>query len=449
MSKCPNDNVFYRNLHWHYPKITHGNGIYLYDEEGNRYIDSASGAAVCNVGHGRKEIGEAIAAQAAKIEFAHGSRWANEPSTILAAKLAKITPKSLNKIYFTSIGSESIETAIKLSRSYFLERDGKSQKYKIISRQPSYHGATIGTMTVSGNFRFRHNYVPYFGNFGKHIPAPYCYRCPYGLMRESCGLRCAKALEYAILQEGAENVAAFICEPVIGSSIPGFSPPKGYYQIIRDICNKHDILMICDEVMTGFGRTGKAFGISHFDVEPDMMCFGKAMGAGYVPLGGVAIRDNIYAIIDAGSGKFNHGHTYGHHVLSCAAGSVIMDIYEKENLFENAKQMGDYLADKLLSMVDYPIVGEIRNVGLLMGIEFVTDKSKKQPFDPKLGVAELITVVGLKNGIVLYPGGGSVNGKYGDHVLICPPLIINKEQCDDFINRLDKTIKIACEQLNN
>jgi len=445
MAHCPKDNVFYRNLHWHYPKIVRGEGIYLHDEDGNRYIDAASGAAVSNIGHGRREIGEAMADQSGKIEFAHGSRWATEPTQKLAEKIAAITPRSVDRIYFTAIGSESNETAIKLARTYFMERDGKSMKYRIISRQPSYHGGTIGAMTVSGNAGLRRNYAPYLGAFTKHIPAPYCYRCSCGLTRDSCGVRCAYMLEYAVLQEGPDNVAAFLMEPIIGSSIPGACPPPEYFKVIREICDAYDILLIYDEIMTGFGRTGKAFGAQHFDATPDIMTFGKGMSAGYVPLGGLAVKDAVYDVVDSGSGKFVHGHTFGHHALSCAAGCAVQDVYLRENLFENARTMGEYLGAKLESLRKYPIIGDVRYFGLMTGLEFVADKETKKPFEPSKQVGEWITVRGLKNGIVLYTGGGSVNGKYGDHVMISPPLIITCKQIDDFAERLHKTIAEASD----
>ncbi len=445
MADCPKDHVFYRNLHWHYPEVVRGEGIYLYDKDGNRYIDGAAGASVSNIGHGRSEIGLAMAEQAGKIEFAHGSRWVTEPTRRLAEKVAAITPHAVDKIYFTAIGSESNETAVKLARTYYLERDGKSMKYKIISRQPSYHGGTIGGMTLSGNAGLRRNYAPYLGAFGKHIPGPYCYRCPYGLVRESCGVRCAHALEYAVLQEGPDNVAAFLMEPIVGSSYPGACPPPEYFKVVREICDAYDLLLIYDEVMTGFGRTGKPFGAQHFDAVPDIMTLGKGMAAGYIPLGGLAVRDTIYNVVNAGSGKFVHGHTYGHHALSCAAGCAVQDVYTRENLFENARAMGEYLGTKLEAMRKYPIVGDARYFGLMTGLEFVEDPKTKKPFEPARQVGEWITVRGLQNGIVLYTGAGSANGKYGDHVMISPPLIITREQIDDFSARLDETLDAACK----
>ncbi|MDI3534766.1 MAG: hypothetical protein PWQ82_1131 [Thermosediminibacterales bacterium] len=446
MTKCPKDNVFYRNLNWHYPKIVKGEGIYLYDENGKRYIDGCSGSAVANIGHGNKEVAKAMEKQASTIAFTHLSRFTTDAIINLADKVAEMAPGDLNKCYFVSGGSESTETAIKMARTYFLERDGVTRKYKIISRWNSYHGNTIGALSMTGHTARRRKYDPYLINFS-HIPAPYCYRCPYGQTYPECGLKCAYALETEILQQGAENVAAFISEPVIGSAAPGVHPPKEYYKIIREICTKYDILMISDEVMAGFGRTGKNFGIDHYEVVPDMLTTAKGMSSGYSPLGATVVRDEIYDTIAKGSGRFTHGHTYGGNPLSCAVGCIVLDIIKRENLVENARKMGEYLMEKLQSLYKYPIVGDIRGKGLMIGIEFVKDKETKEPFDPKQNVQGLVTVKALNNGLVLYPGGGSVDGVRGDHELLAPPINITKDEVDELFEKLDKSIKEASDEL--
>lgn len=446
MTKCPKDNVFYRNLNWHYPKIVKGEGIYLYDENGKRYIDGCSGSAVANIGHGNKEVAKAMEKQASTIAFTHLSRFTTDAIINLADKVAEMAPGDLNKCYFVSGGSESTETAIKMARTYFLERDGVTRKYKIISRWNSYHGNTIGALSMTGHTARRRKYDPYLINFS-HIPAPYCYRCPYGQTYPECGLKCAYALETEILQQGAENVAAFISEPVIGSAAPGVYPPKEYYKIIREICTKYDILMISDEVMAGFGRTGKNFGIDHYEVVPDMLTTAKGMSSGYSPLGATVVRDEIYDTIAKGSGRFTHGHTYGGNPLSCAVGCIVLDIIKRENLVENARKMGEYLMEKLQSLYKYPIVGDIRGKGLMIGIEFVKDKETKEPFDPKQNVQGLVTVKALNNGLVLYPGGGSVDGVRGDHELLAPPINITKDEVDELFEKLDKSIKEASDEL--
>lgn len=448
MAKCPNDNVFYRDLNWHYPKIVRGEGIYLYDEDGKDYIDGCSGSAVANLGHGNKEVAEAMKKQAETIAFTHLSRFTTDAIKNLADKVAALTPGDLNKCYFVSGGSESTETAIKMARAYFLERDGITSKFKIIARWNSFHGNTIGALSMTGHVARRRKYDPYLADF-PHIVAPYCYRCPYDKTYPECGVKCAYALEEEILRQGPENVAGFIAEPVIGSAAPGVHPPKEYYSIIREICNKYDVLMIIDEVMAGFGRTGKNFGIDHYEVVPDMLTTAKGMSSGYSPLGATIVKDEIYEVFAGGSGKFVHGHTYGGNPLSCAVGCAVLDIIEREKLVENASIQGEYLMDKLQRLYDYPYVGDIRGKGLMIGIEFVKDKATKEPFDVKKDVKGLVTRKALDHGLVIYPGGGSVDGVKGDHFLLAPPINITQAEVDELFDRLDKAIKETCEELND
>lgn len=446
MVKCPQDNVFYRNLNWVYPKVVKGQGIYLYDDQGKKYIDGCSGSAVANLGHGNVEIAQAIAQQAQMLAFTHLSRFTTDAIQSLADKVARLTPGDVNKSYFVSGGSESTETAIKMSRQYFLERDGDTQKYKIIARQNSFHGNTIGALSMTGHVARRHKYTPYLAEF-PHIVASYCYRCPYALDYPSCGVKCAYALEEEIAKQGAENVAAFICEPVTGSACPGMHPPPPYFKIIRNICDRNDILLIVDEVMSGFGRTGKNFGIDHYDVTPDIITAAKGMSCGYAPLGAAIVGEHIYDAFAQGSGRFVHGHTYGGHPLSCQTGSIVLDIIEREGFIENAAKQGAYLWEKLQHLYDYPIVGDIRGKGLMLGIEFVQDQENKEPFAKETNIQGMITVNCLAAGLVVYPGGGSVDGVRGDHILIAPPLNITEAEVDEMVACLEAGIEATCMQL--
>jgi adenosylmethionine-8-amino-7-oxononanoate aminotransferase len=447
MPKCPKDNVFYRNLNWHYPKIVKGKGIYLYGEDGKRYIDGCSGSAVANIGHGNEEVAKAMEQQAKTIAFTHLSRFTTDAIANLADKIAEMTPGDLNKSYFVSGGSEATETAIKMTRQYFLERDGKTTKYKIIARKHSFHGNTIGALSMTGHVGRRRKYIPYLAEF-PHIVAPYCYRCPYKESYPECGVRCAYALEEEIKEQGPENVAGFIAEPVVGSACPGMHPPKEYFSIIREICDKYDVLMIIDEVMAGFGRTGKNFGIDHYGVVPDIMTTAKGMSCGYSPLGAAVVSDKIYDTFAQGSGRFVHGHTYGGNPLSCAVGCVVLDIIKRENYIENARIQGDYLMEKLQKLYEYPIVGDIRGKGLMIGIEFVKDQKTKEPFDTSANIQGKVTVSCLNHGLVVYPGGGSVDGIRGDHILIAPPINITGEEIDELFDCLEKGIKDVCESVN-
>ncbi|MBA1336897.1 MAG: Aminotransferase, class III [Firmicutes bacterium] len=435
------DCLFLRDYKWEYPEIEYGKGVYLYDTEGREYIDACAGAAAANLGHGSGEIAQVMAEQAKRVAFTHLSRFVTRPAYELAEKVAEMTPADLNYVYFVSGGSEATETAIKLCRQYFLERDGVTSKYKIISRWRSYHGNTIGSLSLSGKPDLRKKYGPLLLDF-PHITPAYCYRCEYGLTCDKCGSRCAWDLEKAILREGPENVAGFIAEPITGSAAPGAYPVKDYYKIVREICDKYDILFISDEVMNGFGRTGTNFGIDNFDVIPDIMCIAKGISSGYSPLGGAVVSEKIISVFRKGSGSFTHGHTYGGNPLSCAVGSVVLDIIKRDGIVENSKRMGELLKAKLQNEIgSHAIVGDIRGMGLQLGVEFVKDKNTKEPFEKSVNLKSKLTKRGLENGIVLYPGGGSADTVRGDHILLTPPLNISEAHVDEIVVKLKKTIE--------
>ncbi|MFC1771486.1 aspartate aminotransferase family protein [Candidatus Margulisiibacteriota bacterium] len=447
-NKAPKNNVFYRNQNWHYPKITHGKGIYLYGEDGKDYIDGCSGAAVANIGHGNEEIAEKTASQIKKLAFGHLSRFTTDCIENCAGKIASLTPGDLNHVYFVSGGSEATETALKLARQYFVERDGgKTSKFKIISRWTAFHGNTIGSLSMTGIHGRRKIYDPLLLPFPK-INQAYCYRCPYKSKYPECGLACAYELEDTILKNGAQNIAGFIAEPIIGASAPGVNPPQDYFKVIRKICDKYDVLLIIDEVMSGFGRTGKNFGIDHFDILPDIMTTAKGMSCGYTPLGAAITNDEVFkTIMVKGSGNFIHGHTYAGNPLSAEIGNIVLDICSRENYFLNAAKQGAYLRQKLQDLYQYSLVGDIRGKGLMLGIEFVKDQRTKQPFPASDKVKDIFTSSCLEEGLVMYPGGGSADGVNGDHTLIAPPLNITKEEVDELFIRLEKGIKKTSKSL--
>jgi adenosylmethionine-8-amino-7-oxononanoate aminotransferase len=447
LNKAPVNNVFYRNQNWHYPKIVRGEGIYLYDDKGKQYIDGCSGSAVANIGHGNEEVARAAADQIKKVAFTHLSRFTAEPIEECARKVAEMTPGDLDHVYFVSGGSEATETCIKLARQYYKERDGKTSKWKVISRWTSYHGATMGALSMSGTIGRRKIYDPYLCDFPK-INQAYCYRCPYKSKYPECGLACAYELEKEILKWGPENVAAFIAEPVIGSAAPGAHPPKEYFKIIRDICTKYDVLFIIDEVMMGFGRTGRNFGVDHYGVIPDLMACAKGMSCGYTPLGAAVANDEVFStIMVKGSGQFIHGHTYGGNPLSCAIGSKVLDIIKRDNLVENAAVQGEYILNRMQGLCKYPIVGNVRGKGLMLGVEFVKDKDSKEPFDPSEKINSKVTVNCLEEGLVPYPGSGSVDGIRGDHILLAPPITITRQEADLFCDKLERAIAKTSEQI--
>lgn len=429
------DNVFYRSLNKEYLEVERGEGIYLYDTSGKRYIDACAGAAVANLGHAHPRILAAMRMQAEKVAFSHLSRWTSAPLRELADRIAALTPGTLNKLYLVSGGSEATETALKMARQYYLERDGRSSKYRVISRWKSFHGNTIGSLSMTGDKR-RGKYTPLLLNF-PHIAPAYCYRCPFGKEPESCQVDCALDLERTIKMEGAEHVAAFIAEPVGGAACGAIVPHRDYFKIVREICDRYDILFIADEVMAGFGRTGSLFSIDDWGVVPDLLCAAKGMSAGYSPLGAVIAKDEIHAAFKNGSGVFVHGHTYGGNPLSAAVALEVVKTLQEEKLADNARLVGEYLLRKLReTLLPFSFIGDVRGKGLLLGVEIVDDKRSKQPYPAKLAVADKIATLLLRHGVIVYPGNGNADGENGDQFLLAPPLTINQRQADELADAL-------------
>ncbi|MFO3797553.1 MAG: aspartate aminotransferase family protein, partial [Anaerolineales bacterium] len=425
------DRVFYRNLRKFYPTVDRGEGIYIYDTDGKEYIDASGGAAVVSIGHGVKEITEAMIRQAERISFAHGSQFTSQAAIELASKLVRLSPKGLTRVYFLSGGSEAIETAVKLARQYQVER-GKSEKYKVISRWTSYHGNTLGALALSGHTGRREYYLPLIQHTPHIVPA-YCYRCPFGMNPARCDLECAIDLEKTILYEGPDSVSAFIAEPIVGATAGVLVPKDGYFQKIREICDRYDILFIVDEVMTGMGRTGKNFAIDHWGVIPDMIVVGKGLSSGYAPIFVVIVKEEIHETIRLGSGTFVHGHTYNQNPLSCAIASAVVDYLLRNDLISRCAKIGDYFLGALQSLEHHDFVGDVRGKGLFAGIEFVKNKRTKEPFDPKLRLNALIGNRAFEKGLITYPGGGGADGIRGDHLLLAPPFIITETQIEKMV----------------
>jgi adenosylmethionine-8-amino-7-oxononanoate aminotransferase len=432
-----NDHVFYRNSRKMYPTVDRGEGIYIYDKIGKRYIDGSGGAAVVGIGHGVKEITEAMLCQAEKISFSHSSQFTSQASIDLSERLVRFAPSGLSRVYFLSGGSEAVETSVKLARQYQVER-GKPEKYKVISRWTSYHGNTLGALALSGHSGRRKTYMPLLQHT-PHIQPAYCYRCPFGLQPETCSLECAADLEKTILYEGPDSVSAFIAEPIVGATAAALVPRDGYFQKIREICNRYDLLFIADEVMTGMGRTGKNFGIDHWNVVPDMIVVAKGMSSGYTPIAGVIVKEEIHRAVQEGSGAFIHGHTYSQNPLSAAIALATIDYLLKHDLIAQSARRGDYFLNALRSLYRHDFVGDIRGKGLFAGIEFVKDKKTKEPFDPKLKLNTRIANRAFEKGLIAYPGGGGADGIRGDHLLLAPPFVITEEQIQELVLILDQT----------
>lgn len=430
------------------PTVERGEGIYLYDKSGNRYIDGTSGPVVCNLGHGVKEIGEAFAAQSEKVAYVFRSHFTSEPVEKLATLIAEMAPADLNRVFFVSSGSEASEMAAKIAHQYYLEQE-KVRKELIISRWISYHGITMGALSMSGHVSRRKNFVNSLLPYPK-IPAPYCYRCPEHSEYPECGIACAHRLKETIQMFGEEYFSAFIAEPLVGAAGGAMTPPPEYYKIIREICDEFNILFIADEVMTGFGRTGLNFGIDHWDIAPDMIVFAKGASAGYYPLAGVIISEKIYEVLKGGKkGIFAPGHTFSGTPLAGAVGVKVMEYIKEHDLIGNVKRLSGYLMDKLKSFYKHPIVGDVRGKGFLAGIEFVKDQKTKEPFNlEKSGkVGSLIAKKAFEKGLIIYPGAGAVDGHLGDHILVAPPFIIKEHEIDEMISLLDETIEEVEEEL--
>ncbi|HZU08019.1 MAG TPA: aspartate aminotransferase family protein [Chloroflexota bacterium] len=441
------DHLFVYDLRAPLRIATRGEGCYLYDAEGRRYLDGAAGFVVANLGHGNAEVAEAMAAQARTLALAPFTVFVTEPALRLAARLARYAPGDLNHAVFVSGGSEAVEVAVKLARQYWVEV-GRPSKYKIIGRWQSYHGNTLGALSIGGNRPRRRPYTPLLLDMPK-IPPCYPYRCPPDQPPETWGPRGADYLEAAILEAGPETVAAFIAEPVVGATLGAAPAPPGYFQRIREICDRYDVLFIADEVMTGFGRTGRRFGIEHWEVVPDLMAVAKGISAGYAPLGAVLCTTRIYEAFrpPRGSGHFVNLFTYGANPLCCAVGDVVLRLTEEWDLAGRAARLGAYLRERLRPLEASPIVGDVRGLGLMLGVEFVQNKATKEPFPPEARVAARVAEAALARGLFVYPGTGTVDGERGDHLMIAPPLIIREAECDELASTLIAAVDAVAREL--
>ena len=441
------DHVFYRSQRKTLPLIDHGEGIYLFDSAGNRYIDASSGALVSNIGHCIPEVIAAMTQQAKIVEYVHGTQFKHEPGIALAQRLSAMAPGDLNRVYFVSGGSEANETAVKMARAYHTAR-GEVQKHLVISRWNSYHGATLGALSMGGRTMSRKMYQPYLLDF-PHIPPTYCYRCPYRQTPESCDFMCARELESLITRLGPEYISAFIAEPVVGAALTVVPPPPGYFRIIRKICDKYDILFIADEVMTALGRTGKNFGIDHDGVVPDIITGAKGLGAGYFPIGVVICRERIFREFQDKLGKFIHGFTYQGNPLAAAVGLSILDYMRDNDLIERVARTGCAFIEKISSLDRFDFVGDVRGIGYMAGIEFVRDKRTRQPLPLQIGFTRRIAEAAWERGLILYPSGstGQVAGIAGDGIMIAPPLITTEDQINAIIDRLADTLESVCREV--
>jgi adenosylmethionine-8-amino-7-oxononanoate aminotransferase len=433
--------VFPRNFLKTYPRAIRGEGCFLFTAEGRRYLDASGGAAVVTIGHGVEEIARAMAEQASQLAYVHSSQFHTAVVEKLAGRILALAPHGMRaggRVYLTSGGSEATETALKLARQFWIER-GESKRSRVISRWQSYHGSSLGALAVSGNVRRREPFAPMLAEWG-HIPPCYCYRCPLGLRYPECNVDCADELERLLEHGGSDDVAAFVFEPVVGATLGAVAPPDGYVQKIAQICRRRGILLIADEVMTGMGRTGKVFAVEHWGITPDMILVGKGIASGYAPLGAVIVAGHIAEEISRGTGTFLHGFTYSAHPVAAAAGNAVLDYIERERLFARVEPMGRELRAALDSLRRFSVVGDIRGMGLLFGIEFVRDAKTREPFPPEALIATRIQEGALDAGVMTYPIQGCADGTRGDHILLAPPFTVTPAMIQMLVGGLEQAI---------
>lgn len=427
------------------PRVADAYDEFLVLANGDEVVDAAAGAAVANLGHSLSTVPEVSETTLSDVGYLSLSHFTHEAPERLAERLASVSPGDLNAAFLVGSGSEANETAIKLARAYHTAR-GAPRKSVVIGRWQSYHGSTLGALSVSGHSDRRRPFDDLLLDW-PHIPPAYPFRWNYSGSPEEQAIASAGELEKAILRRGPENVAGFIAEPVGGSSIPAAQPHPAYFREIRKICDEYDVLFIADEVMTGFGRTGERFAIEHSGVVPDIMTIGKAMSGGYAPISAALVRTPIAAeFASDGDETFEHGHTYSGHPATAAVAADVVDRYT-EDVLAQADDRGRQLASALEQVEQHPMVGDLRRVGLLLGVEFVADPDTDRPFDPSLDVSERVFTEALDRGVYVYPGGGSVDGAAGDHVMLAPPLTIERDTVDTIASAVQEAVKSVWDGL--
>ncbi len=437
--------LFGRSMRHDPPKAVAGDGCFLIDAQGKRYLDGSGGAAVSCLGHSNAAVRAALHAQIDQLAFAHTGFFTSDPAEQLAERLTAHAPRGLDRVYLVSGGSEAVEAALKLARQYFVET-GQPQRHRVIARRQSYHGNTLGALAAGGNAWRRAQFAPLLAQTSHIAP---CYEYRERQTRESAeayGLRAAQALEDEILQLGPETVMAFIAEPVVGATVGAVPAVPGYLRRIRQICDQYGVLLILDEVMCGMGRTGHLFACEEDGVAPDILTIAKGLGAGYQPIGALLCQERIYDALAVGSGFFQHGHTYmGHPVAAAAANAVLGEIMDR-NMLTRVRGQGEKLGEALKATLgDHPNIGDIRGRGLFRGIELVADRESKAPFDPARKLHARIKAEAFAAGLICYPMGGTVDGVSGDHILLAPPFIIEDDQIGELVDKLGIGIRRALD----
>ncbi|MEW6268766.1 MAG: aspartate aminotransferase family protein [Thermodesulfobacteriota bacterium] len=413
-------------------RLVKGRGVWVWDAEGRRYLDAVASLWNVNVGHGRAEIGRAMAKQASTLEYAPTLLgFSSEPAIALAARIARLAPPGLEHVVFTSGGSESNESVIRLTRVHWRLR-GRPDKIKIVALSRAYHGSSTGAASLTGLEAFHRHYEPMLPDVLR-MARPYCYRCELGRSYPECDLDCTNELERVVAREGAERIGACIVEPVQG--VGGVVvPPPGWLERLRAVCDRHEILLVADEVITGFGRTGKPFAVQHGTAVPDMLVFAKGVTSGYAPLGGVVLHERVYrTLVDAGPEfTLHHGFTYSGHPVACAAGLANLEIIERERLIPAVRRLGGYLRRRLARLERHAIVGEVRSIGLMAAIDLVRDRARREPFAEADKVPWQVRRAALERGVIVRAGS--------DAIALCPPFVVTPAQIDQIVDVLDQAI---------
>jgi adenosylmethionine-8-amino-7-oxononanoate aminotransferase len=422
------------------PTVARASGAVVWDTEGRRYLDGSGGAVVVNVGHGREEIAAAMARQAGTAGYVHGTQFTSDVLEEYARRLAVHAPGDCRRLYLLSGGSEATETAVKLARAYHLAR-GEPERHKVIGRSVSYHGNTLAALSLSGRPTLQAPYAPLLSATPR-AAAPFCYHCPLELTHPSCALACADDLEAVIEREGAGTIAAFVAEPILGASAGAAVPPDDYTRRVRETCRRHGIVFIDDEVMTGFGRTGRWFGIEWSGAAPDLVTCGKGMAGGYMPVGAVLASDAIVETVER-AGGFVNGFTFSHHPVTAAAALATLEILEKEHLVERSAVLGEHALARLQALRARPQVGDVRGRGLMLAVELVADAPSRRPFPRAEKRAERVAARAFADGLIVYPSVGGATGTEGDAIMLAPPLVVTEDEIDEMAEILDGAIGAA------
>lgn len=419
------------------PVVARAEGALMWDAGGKRYIDASGGAIVVGIGHGDGRVAEAIREQSARVSYAHGTQFTSEPLERYANEVAPLLPMGDARLYPVSGGSEAVETALKLARAFHLAR-GEESRHKVIARWGSYHGNTLGALDASGRRSLREPYEPWLGRF-RHVAPAYEYRCPIASHPKGCGEEHARLLDETIRREGAGTVAAFVAEPVAGATLAAAVPSDDYWPAIERVCREHGVLVIADEVMTGFGRTGRWFACDHWNVRPDVLAAGKGAASGYWPLAFAACSGEVFETI-ASSG-FVHGFTYSHHVVGAAAGLAVLARLRDDGLVEASAKKGERLLVALRDALrEDPLVGDVRGLGLMIGVELVADRDTGAPFPRADGVTERILAAARERGVLVYPSTGCANGTDGDAFMLGPPFVIAEQELDEVVTVVAQSV---------